>query len=128
MSGGPPIGMQPAIPILRIFSAEKAVEFYLGFLGFTLDWEHRFEAGAPLYAQVSRGGATLHLSEHFGDGTPGTALLIPVTGIRAFHAELTARQYRYARPGLEEAPWGALVMEVPDLFGNRLRFQERLPG
>jgi hypothetical protein len=33
----------PIIPILRIFSEEKAREFYLEYLGFTLDWEHRFE-------------------------------------------------------------------------------------
>src|SRR5437773_10613657 len=34
--------MQTAIPILRIFSIEKAKEFYLDFLGFSIDWEHRF--------------------------------------------------------------------------------------
>ncbi len=37
------IAFNPAIPIFRIFSVEKAREFYLDFLGFTLDWEHRFE-------------------------------------------------------------------------------------
>ena len=31
------------IPIIRIFSEQKAKEFYLDFLGFTLEWEHRFE-------------------------------------------------------------------------------------
>lgn len=37
------------IPVLRIFSVEKAREFYIDFLGFTLDWENRFEEAAPLY-------------------------------------------------------------------------------
>jgi len=46
--------LREAIPILRIFSVEKAKEFYLDFLGFTLDWEHRFGDNFPLYAQVSR--------------------------------------------------------------------------
>lgn len=32
-------------PILRIFNECKAKEFYVDFLGFTLDWEHRFERG-----------------------------------------------------------------------------------
>jgi hypothetical protein len=41
-------------PILRIFDERKAKEFYLDFLGFTLDWEHRFESDLPLYMQVSR--------------------------------------------------------------------------
>jgi hypothetical protein len=30
------------IPILRIFSIEKAREFYLDYAGFRLDLEHRF--------------------------------------------------------------------------------------
>ncbi len=39
------------IPILRIFDEAKAEEFYLDFLGFKLDWEHRFEgASAALHA------------------------------------------------------------------------------
>ncbi len=51
-------------PILRIFDEAKAREFYLDFLGFSLDWEHRFEADFPLYMQVSRGECVLHLTEH----------------------------------------------------------------
>lgn len=42
--------MSPAIPLIRIFSEAKAKEFYVDFLGFSLDWEHRFEPGLPLYA------------------------------------------------------------------------------
>jgi hypothetical protein len=48
--------LRQAIPILRIFSVEKAKEFYVDFLGFTWDWEHRFGENFPLYAQVSRSG------------------------------------------------------------------------
>ena len=60
------------IPILRIFSVEKTHEFYMGYLGFKVDWEHRFEPDLPLFMQVSRGGMLLYLSEHHGDGTPGS--------------------------------------------------------
>lgn len=42
------------IPILRIFSVDKAREFYVGFLGFTVDWEHRFDPEAPLYMAYHR--------------------------------------------------------------------------
>lgn len=41
-----------------------AKEFYVDFLGFKVDWEHRFDDNAQLYMQVSRSGARLHLSEH----------------------------------------------------------------
>ena len=33
-------------PILRIFDIAKAREFYLDFLGFAVDWEHRFAVQA----------------------------------------------------------------------------------
>ena len=112
------------VPVLRIFSVEKAREFYLGFLGMALNWEHRFADGMPLYAQVARGGLVLHLSEHHGDACPGSTVLVRMSGIESFHAELTAKDYAFARPGLETAPWGALTLEVADPFGNRLRFSE----
>jgi len=113
-----------AIPILRIFSVEKAKEFYIDFLGFTTDWEHRFHDNAPLYTQVSRAGLKLHLSEHHGDASPGSTVFIWMRGIADYHRELTDKNYRYYRPGLEEAPWDAFVMEVADPFGNKLRFSE----
>ena len=114
------------IPILRIFDVPKAREFYVGFLGMAWDWEHRFTPDAPLFAQVSRGGLLLFLSEHFGDGTPGAKVLFRMTGLDAWHAELTAKNYRHARPGIETQPWGWRDVAVTDPFGNRLVFSERM--
>lgn len=116
-----------AIPILRIFDVAKAREFYLDFLGFQVDWEHRFEPKLPLYMQVSRGGMLLHLSEHHGDACPGSTVLVTTSGLDNFHREITAKGYNYMRPGVEIAPWNAKLMEVHDPFGNRLRFNEPLP-
>ena len=118
------IGFDQTVPILRIFSVDKAREFYLEFLGFTLDWEHRFAADLPLYMQVSRGALCLHLSEHHGDACPGSTVFVRMRGVEALHRELTAKSSRYLRPGVERAPWGARVMEVTDPFGNRIRFNE----
>lgn len=109
-------------PILRIFDEAKALEFYVQFLGFQVDWEHRFEPGLPLYLQVSRDGCVLHLSEHHGDACPGASMRIETSDIHAFHAELTARHYGYARPGLQDTPWGSKDVSVTDPFGNRLTF------
>src|SRR3712207_9131200 len=67
------VALGPVVPILRVFDGALADEFYLGFLGFREDWEHRIAGHLPLFRQVSRDGAALHLSEHFEDGTPGTA-------------------------------------------------------
>lgn len=121
------VGVHRTIPILRIFDEAKAREFYVDFLGFTVDWEHRYAPDLPLYLQVSRSGLVLHLSEHHGDGTPGSVVFVEMTGIRALHAELIAKQYRYYRPGLERESFG-LVMSVTDGFGNGFRFCERTDG
>ena len=109
-------------PILRIFDVAKAKEFYVEFLGFKLDWEHRFEENFPLYLSVSRDGCVLHLTEHHGDCSPGAALRIGTSDIDALHEELTQKQYHYARPGIETMPWGSRDLTVRDPFGNRLTF------
>jgi uncharacterized glyoxalase superfamily protein PhnB len=121
-TGGPKF--RGAIPILRIFSVEKAMEFYVDFLGFTIDWEHRFAENMPLYAQVSRSGLKLHLSEHHGDASPGSTVFVWMRGIADYHRELIGKNYRYNRPGLEDAPWDARLIEVSDPFGNKIRFSE----
>ena len=115
--------LAPAVPIIRIFSEEKAREFYVDFLAFTVDWEHRFGDNFPLYVQVRRSDLVLHLSEHYGDATPGSTIFVPVRDIDALHRELQAKDYKYAKPGVEALPWGK-VLEVADPFGNRIRFSE----
>jgi uncharacterized glyoxalase superfamily protein PhnB len=115
-------------PVLRIFDVEKAKEFYAGFLGFTVDWEHRFEDGLPVYMQVSKDGCVLHLTEHHGDCCPGAALRIETTELDTFQRELAAEQYTFARPGVENMPWGTRDMTITDPFGNRLTFTEADAG
>src|SRR4051794_37883360 len=109
-------------PILRIFDEPKAREFYVDFLGFTVDWEHRFEPGMPLYMQVSRDGCVIHLSEHHGDATPGAAVRIETTDLDALQRELAGKRYKYARPGVNDTPWGTREMPIKDPFGNTLTF------
>jgi catechol 2,3-dioxygenase-like lactoylglutathione lyase family enzyme len=118
------ISFSRTVPILRMFSVEKAKEFYVGYLGFHVDWEHKFEEVAPIYMQVSRAGLVLHLSEHYGDGTPGSAIYVEMTGVEEFHRELTQKNYAYLRPGLEKTPWNTLSVNIIDPFGNRIRFNE----
>jgi hypothetical protein len=73
-------------PILRIFDEAKAREFYINFLGFAVDWEHRFEPGLPLYMQISKDGSVIHLSEHHGDCAPGAHLRVETTGLDEYQA------------------------------------------
>jgi catechol 2,3-dioxygenase-like lactoylglutathione lyase family enzyme len=112
------------IPVLRIFDLAKAKEFYVDWLGFTIDWEHRFSETAPIYLQVSRDGLTLHLSEHHGDCCPGSKVFVQTECIEAIHQELSKKDYRYNRPAIEVVPWNAKCLEVIDPFGNRILFNE----
>lgn len=112
------------IPILRIYCVEKAKEFYVDFLGFTVDWEHRFDEDAPVYMQVSRGGCTLHLSEHHGDASPGSNVFVRVQGLKQFHAEIASKGYKMIRPGIEETFRNSLSVVVTDPFYNKIQFDE----
>ncbi|HUQ69296.1 MAG TPA: glyoxalase superfamily protein [Planctomycetaceae bacterium] len=118
------LAVQQTVPILRIFDVAKAKEFYVGFLGFAVEWEHQFDGVSPVYMQLSRGGCVLHLSEHHGDCCPGSTVFLRVTGLEEFHREITAKGYGYLRPGLESTFYGSKCMEVIDPFGNRMRFDE----
>ena len=112
------------IPILRIFDLEKAKEFYVGWLGFHINWEHRFDENAPLYLEIERDGLTIHLSEHHGDGTPGTNVFVWVNGVKDFHKELIDKKYKYNRPGLEKTFYGATEFSILDNNGYVLTFAE----
>lgn len=115
-----------SIPVIRIFDEAKAKEFYLGFLGMTLDWEHRFEDDAPLYMQVSKGNLVFHLSEHSGDCSPGCKIFVYASELEALFQDISTRPYKYNRPAIEEAPWGGRCFSVIDPFSNKILFNETI--
>ncbi len=115
--------MSSVKPVFRIFDVEKAIAFYIDWLGFTIDWEHRYGDDFPLYMQVSMDDIVFHLSEHHGDATPGSKAFIEFTGdLPAYHKMLLDKNYKYNKPGLEEAPWGGHYVQVTDPFGNNILF------
>ena len=111
-------------PILRMFDEAKAREFYVDFLGFKIDWQHRFGDGAPLYMQVSKDGCILHLSEHYGDCSPGAAMRIQTDELHRYCEELQAKHHKYGWPNIKVMPWGSKDMDIRDPFGNRLTFSD----
>ncbi len=121
------VEMSRPIPIFRIFDEARTREFYLDFLGFSIDFEHRFAADMPLYMGVFRSGLELHLSEHHGDGVPGGRVRVLVNDVEALHSELAAKNYKFARPGITDQEWGFRELQVGDPFGNHLIFCQPLP-
>ena len=49
-----------------------------------------------------------------------------MTGIDKFHREITAKGYKFLRPGIETTFYDSKCVEVIDPVGNRIRFNENL--
>ncbi|MBO9582031.1 MAG: VOC family protein [Sphingobium sp.] len=110
-------------PILRSFDEARTRAFYLDFLGFEVLFEHRFTPEAPLYMGVRKGECVLHLSEHYGDATPGSAIRIRVDDVSAYMAELRAKKFGNANPGEPQLQdWGTREITIQDPAGNKLTF------
>lgn len=114
----------PALPVLRVQDEALVNEFYLDYLGFSVEWEHRFEPDLPLYLRIRRGETLLDLSQHHGDGTPGTVVWISIGNAKSFLADISSRSNRRLRPGIDRKAPGGPTVEIADPFGNRLRFCE----
>lgn len=120
-------GTGAAVPLLRIQDEQIARRFYVDFLGFAPRWEHRFAPGLPLYLRLQRDATIVDLSEHHGDGTPGTVVWIPVGDVRALRAEVAERPHPRVNPGIDADAPGGPTLEIPDPFGNVLRFCQPTP-
>src|SRR5579859_401344 len=117
--------LQRTIPVLRMFDVAKAREFYIDYLGFKVEFEHRFHDNAPLFMGISRDGVMLYLSEHHGDGSPGVHVIVDTTGVDDLLDELKAKHYRYMNPGIQDQEWGTRELGVVDPSGNKIYFSER---
>lgn len=121
-------GMSAPVPVLRSLDEARAREFYVDYLHFSIEWEHRFDyAKTILYMRLRRDQFVLDLSEHHGDGTPGSTVWVPVGDITELHRELHATGYGRMNPGIEVDSPGGPTMEVIDPFSNTIRFCQTTP-
>ncbi|HTM56704.1 MAG TPA: VOC family protein [Pirellulales bacterium] len=111
-------------PQLRMTNWDRTRAFYVDGLGFTVEWTHQFEPNFPVFAEVSRDGLALFLTEHAGDCKVGGACYIVVDDVDALYQEISRRGIKPAEPP-EDAPWGTREMLVVDPDDNRLRFANR---
>jgi len=120
------MSMNRIAPLVRIFDENKAKEFYLDFLGFKLDFEHRHFENAPLYMQVIQDNCTLLLSEHYGDGSPGITIAIELDNLDEYHQRLSEKNNKYVKPSIQKMPWGSRNMTIHDPFGNKITFTDAI--
>ncbi|QCB47542.1 VOC family protein [Hydrogenophaga sp. PAMC20947] len=116
---------QTVIPQLRITQGPRSLAFYVEQLGFSIDWQHQFEPGFPLFFQLTREGQTLFLTEHAGDCEIGGAVYFRVPDAEAYHTAFAARGVIATNPP-SPTPWDTLEFLLTDPDGNRLRFASDL--
>ena len=113
---------QRVIPTFRITSEPRSKACYLDRLGFSLEWEHRFEPNFPVFLSIARDGMQLYLSEHAGDCQVGGLVHFLIEDVDAWCGEFQERGVP-----ITEAPnndLGFRNMTVTDPDGNQLRFME----
>jgi catechol 2,3-dioxygenase-like lactoylglutathione lyase family enzyme len=106
------------VPFLRVADAEASAEWYAG-LGFTVDWQHRFAPGLPLFISMSNGEGQVFLSEHKGDARPDTLLYLYVADVDAVAAQYGG--------DVQTQEYGMREIELVDPDGNRLRLGTPVP-
>lgn len=112
MASSTAVGFEGVNPILRVRDVNASIDYYVGKLGFKLDWR------GPIFASVSRGKCHIFLSQ--GDqGNFGTWVWMGVQD-----ADKLLSEYKSKGAKIRHAPtnyeW-AYEMQVEDPDGNVLR-------
>jgi len=113
--------MEVAIPHLRILDYDKAVAFYVGALGFEIDFEWRHEPGFPVYMGIRRGTLLAHLSEYDASGPPGQGrgMTLSVADVETWYQALQEKGVSFERE-IQTQPWGMRDFIVRDPFDNTI--------
>lgn len=114
-----------AIPTFGISDYQNAIDFYIGLLGFNIDWEHRFGQTDPVYLQISKNGLTLHLSEN-KRFQKNVIVFVETKKLFEFHRQLQDKIPNDKLPDIIQTNWQTLQLEITDPFGNLLRFNENI--
>lgn len=83
-----------------------------------------FRGQLPVYLQISKDDCILHLSEHFGDASPHSAIRIYWENLSLLKNELEVKDYKFAKPQVEKTDWETLELSMTDPFSNRIIFWE----
>lgn len=107
-----------ARPVLFVADVERALDFYVGKLGFVEAWRHAHE-GRVIVAQANRNDCELIFSSQWPDKIGKAMMFIELTrdGFAALPGELAA-----GGVASREGHWGYPVIIVTDPDGNELFF------
>ncbi len=111
-------------PVFGIRSYAEAIDYYVDWLGFNLDWEWREAPGEPAIVSISRDGITIGLNES-RDVAPGAWLQVDVADVQALADEWNGRRAGSAEV-VGGVPYEGSVINLVDPFGNRINIQQML--
>ena len=112
-------------PVFQITDYTQAIAFYVGWLGFSIDWEDRPASGGH-YVQISRSSIVLHLTTYQHESCVGARALAEFAGLSAFHRLLQQKNSAFPTPPLQKTTWNDKVMQLElfDPAGNCLVLSE----
>ncbi len=129
-AGAEPTGIHNAVPIFRSSDLEKSLDYHVNVLGFKRDWYYKTDPNsAVMYASVSRGGASVHLSKNIHEKV---IAYFYVSGVDDLHDEWKAARAEIMydphakKKGPVDQPWGVREIYLTDPDGNILKFGELL--
>jgi catechol 2,3-dioxygenase-like lactoylglutathione lyase family enzyme len=104
-------------PVFFVRDTPAALAFYVGNLGFSVDWNHD-EDGRALVCQVRRDGFELILAQDPEKAGHGRVFIsLDAEQTKALKADLERRKL-----AVREAHWGMPVIEILDEDNNELFF------
>lgn len=120
-------GIESSIPVLRMLDESRARAFYLDFLEYVVDWEHRFrpeKPDSPLYMQIRQGDSVIHLNGHADADTPVAEVRIPVKHLDAYCEHLREKCQGEEKPEVVDPRYSGknTDMNLYDPSGNLLVF------
>jgi catechol 2,3-dioxygenase-like lactoylglutathione lyase family enzyme len=119
-----------ARPVLFVADVERALDFYVGRLGFTRSWEYAEDARVVV-AQAERPGCALIVSSQWPDkvGKGRVFVSLDAGGPAALVEALNQLRAELEGKGVavEDGSWGYRVLIVRDPDGNELYFSYPRP-
>ena len=111
--------LNTVIPVLRLKDIEASRSFYETVLEFKVDWLWHPPEGGPGFAQISRDGLRIYLSER-DEGAADALIYLYVENVDAWHKQLLIHAVPVdSFP--EDKFWGNREMQFCDPEGNCLR-------
>ncbi|MCB1681722.1 MAG: VOC family protein [Alphaproteobacteria bacterium] len=117
------------ITAFHVSDMQKALDYYVGVLGFTKDWEWQHAENFPVFASVSHGEHTLYLTEH-RECAPGGLVYLYFDSPQDVDLRSQFIQEKGGTTdfGPIDQAWMLREVQVSDPFGNKIRFCARLPA